>query len=1549
MARRIAHKLASQWRSDDVLQTDENATFELFLLSERVLSGLRKSGFVRPSPIQVEAIPLGLCGFDLVVQAKSGTGKTCVFSTLALQRVDVSKNAVQVLILAPTREIAVQSCDTVCCIGCDTPGLKAYAFIGGVPIAEDLRKLSQCHVAAGTLGRLLQLVKQRALSLTSVGLVVLDEADQLLNESFESDLRELWSRLPPNRQVVATSATYPPEVARTLEEELLHQPAIVRLGAEMPTLLGVTQWYCVAQGTEESAWFSRKLLALVGILRSLPFLQCLVFLNSQARAQSLAERLSYAGFKAELLSGAQDQSDRLKALVCLKAFRCRILVSTDLGARGIDAERVNLVVNFDVARDLDTHLHRSGRAGRYGTVGQTITLVTGRLELDQLLQLCSPLKLDIRPLPGFPSLEPGDGETGVNGHAPEDDPGNCTVNDDVAEHSSSDFEVNDVANGGHSDDCDVKDSGGTTDTEEKLEGMVPPPVKDVKMPAAEHKVLPETVDPFQVSTEPSPIPHTFVQCQQPEPVAAGPTPNGEAVVVSSSDFGVNEVAGEARCDDHEVSDGGSTTDTEENLEGMLRLPVEDAKVPTAEDKDLRETTYHLEVPTEPSPTLDTFVQCQQPEPTVVGPAPNGEVAEASSGDFGVIGIAGEACCYGCEVNDDESAIDPEQKLKGMLRPPANEVKEKEVLPETTYPLEPSPTLDTFIECQQPEPTGVLLTPNRALAEASSGGFGVCDVAGEASPDDCGVSDDGSTVDPEQELEEVQPPTVHIDKVPAAKYEILPYIGDPLRVPAEPSPTINTFVERQQVGPTVVEPTRNKEAAEASFGDFGGNDHAGEACFDDYELSDDGSTIDSLEGVVPPLASDVKVPTVEGEVLPKTSDPLWVPTGPSQPLDIFVQCQQPEPTVGPTWNGEVAEASSSDSGVNDVAAEARSDDCGVSDDGSTIDPEEIYPLRVPSPTRDTFVQCQQPEPGLELAPNGEAWCNLSWPPEPSMGVELAAHIKAAKEAFYRSFGDSSQLEQMQSTALKDYPSSCSCHTDALDGHVSPVDDVFSVLHAMAAADELFCTSEQRREPSLVALYSESAGTEGADAGGGGSCPSHNWRSGPTAITLEGKGLSRREDISSAPNGKAAAWETLHAFQLQQEAGLVASNSDAASDSDCSSEDSFVTCCSHEELSSTALESQVVSVAQAQRDNFVSNSKTAAGEVPCPSEHQWEASLVTLNSDITRTEAVRKKGCVSPRLRKELIGASLEATVPILSHAQNGVISALDVKAIAHSLPCSSQKGRKLEMKSEVALVKDANVRRKEHPSRSHNPCFDSNGLNQTKAQEKRSTQGSMGKCKDTANWIMEYLNLTREKKDQSVTAGSSRLSSASLKLKQPVSERVDVVKDEKVRTPQKSLIQATTTRKGNSSEWVRNVPGTTHQERRQLKVDPSSESEESDGRECSGLPVQHERHKQPSYPQSSQIRYPVKTYLESPANAVTSPRSYRMNRGPTSRTDMCDRCTLKCEAIRTACCEAQRSSRGSAVSSFPYSWTQMQASGWSQNWFQWYQWYLRAMLQMNGYQ
>ncbi|XP_064489523.1 probable ATP-dependent RNA helicase DDX20 [Ornithodoros turicata] len=401
MARRVAHNLDVRWRSNDVKHT-EDVTFANLMLSNATLSGLRKAGFERPSPVQLQAIPLGLCGFDLVVQAKSGTGKTCVFSVISLERISLDTGRLQVLILAPTREIAVQSCDVLNCIGCDHGGLACYAFIGGIPRKEDEKKLEKCHIAVGTPGRIKQLIELGVMKTSSIRLFVLDEADKLLHDSFEESISWIYACLPESKQVMALSATYPIEMAALLKK-YLNNPSVIRIGADDPALLGLAQFYKVVPHSHQPGTvFRYKLQFAVEILRKLQFSQCLIFLNSQARAKSLVEALKVKNLPADLIAGNQTQTERLTSLARLKGFRCRILVSTDLTARGIDAEQVNLVINYDIPWDLETYLHRTGRAGRYGTSGTCISFVTSQ-ELESFLSLCTRGNIEITT---FPDLFP---------------------------------------------------------------------------------------------------------------------------------------------------------------------------------------------------------------------------------------------------------------------------------------------------------------------------------------------------------------------------------------------------------------------------------------------------------------------------------------------------------------------------------------------------------------------------------------------------------------------------------------------------------------------------------------------------------------------------------------------------------------------------------------------------------------------------------------------------------------------------------------------------------------------------------------------------------------------------------------------------------------------------------------------------------------------------------------------------------------------------------------------------------------------------------------
>ncbi|XP_071624468.1 probable ATP-dependent RNA helicase DDX20 [Heliangelus exortis] len=387
-------------RTRDVLLPGGPADFGSLLLSAPVLSGLEAAGFRRPSPVQLKAIPLGRCGLDLIVQAKSGTGKTCVFSAIALEAVLLDSPATQILILAPTREIAVQIHAVITTIGIKMEGLECHVFIGGTPLNQDKARLKKCHIAVGSPGRIKQLIELDYLNTASIRLFILDEADKLLEEgSFQEQINWIYSSLPANKQMLAVSATYPESLADALTR-YMREPTFVRLNPTDPSLIGLKQYYKIVNSHPlPHKTFEEKTQHLQELFSKIPFNQALVFSNLHSRAQHLAEILTSRGFPAECISGSMNQTQRLDAMAKLKQFHCRVLISTDLTSRGIDAEKVNLVVNLDVPLDWETYLHRIGRAGRFGTLGLSVTFCCRGEEENMMMKIAQKCNLQLLPLP----------------------------------------------------------------------------------------------------------------------------------------------------------------------------------------------------------------------------------------------------------------------------------------------------------------------------------------------------------------------------------------------------------------------------------------------------------------------------------------------------------------------------------------------------------------------------------------------------------------------------------------------------------------------------------------------------------------------------------------------------------------------------------------------------------------------------------------------------------------------------------------------------------------------------------------------------------------------------------------------------------------------------------------------------------------------------------------------------------------------------------------------------------------------------------------------
>ncbi|XP_034063383.1 probable ATP-dependent RNA helicase DDX20 [Gymnodraco acuticeps] len=402
--RRAAHDIETRKRTDDVLLS-EGIDFSSLLLSQPVLEGLSSAGFQKPSPIQLKAIPLGRCGLDLIVQAKSGTGKTCVFCTIALDSLVLENPATQVLVLAPTREIAVQIHSVVMAIGCAVEGLECHVFIGGRPVSQDKTNLKKCHIAVGSPGRIKQLIELEMLSTASIRLFVLDEADKLLEEgSFQEQINWIFSSLPVNKQMLALSATYPESLAQHLTR-YMREPTFVRLNPSDLGLKGLKQYYKLVQSHPlPHMVFQEKVQHLLELFSKIPFNQALVFSNLHTRAQHLADILSSKGLPAVCISGGLTQDQRLEAMSKLKQYQCRVLISTDLTSRGIDAEKVNLVINLDVPQDWETYMHRIGRAGRFGTQGLAVTYCCHGEEENKMMAIAQKCALTLSMLPS--TIEP---------------------------------------------------------------------------------------------------------------------------------------------------------------------------------------------------------------------------------------------------------------------------------------------------------------------------------------------------------------------------------------------------------------------------------------------------------------------------------------------------------------------------------------------------------------------------------------------------------------------------------------------------------------------------------------------------------------------------------------------------------------------------------------------------------------------------------------------------------------------------------------------------------------------------------------------------------------------------------------------------------------------------------------------------------------------------------------------------------------------------------------------------------------------------------------
>ena len=350
---------------------ESSVNFNSFGLSDALLKVLEEVGYEVPSAIQEQCITHLLNGHDVIGQAQTGTGKTAAFALPLIDRIDLNNNQVQLLVLVPTRELAIQVSEAIQTYARHLKGFHVLPIYGGQSYDVQLRPLKRgVHAVVGTPGRVMDHLKRGTLKLNSLKALVLDEADEMLKMGFIDDVKWVMEKLPKERQIALFSATIP-DVIRRVAEKFLNSPKVVKVKTKTATAQTISQRYWLVGGVH-------KLDALTRILEVESFDALLIFVRTKTATIDLAEKLSARGFTAEAINGDIAQNQRERIITQLKNGKIDILIATDVAARGLDVDRISHVVNYDIPQDPESYVHRIGRTGRAGREGKAILFVAPR-------------------------------------------------------------------------------------------------------------------------------------------------------------------------------------------------------------------------------------------------------------------------------------------------------------------------------------------------------------------------------------------------------------------------------------------------------------------------------------------------------------------------------------------------------------------------------------------------------------------------------------------------------------------------------------------------------------------------------------------------------------------------------------------------------------------------------------------------------------------------------------------------------------------------------------------------------------------------------------------------------------------------------------------------------------------------------------------------------------------------------------------------------------------------------------------------------------------
>lgn len=368
-------------------------TFEEMCLDTRIMRAIAEMGFEQPSPIQAQSIPIAVEGKDMIGQARTGTGKTASFGIPMLQRINPKDKNLQAIVLCPTRELAIQSANEIRKLAKFLHGIKVLPIYGGQEISKQIRSLKGgVQIVIGTPGRVMDHLRRHTLKPQTVDIVVLDEADEMLNMGFREDIETILGQLPEERQTMLFSATMPKPILE-IAKRYLHEPEIVKVIQKELTVPKIEQYYYEVNPRKKNEVLSRLLDMYDPSLS-------LVFCNTKRKVDELVADLKGRGYFAEGLHGDMKQSQRDRVMNGFRNGCTDILVATDVAARGIDVDDVEAVFNYDVPQDDEYYVHRIGRTGRAGREGRAFTLVVGKeiYKLKDIQRYCK-TKIRRQPIP----------------------------------------------------------------------------------------------------------------------------------------------------------------------------------------------------------------------------------------------------------------------------------------------------------------------------------------------------------------------------------------------------------------------------------------------------------------------------------------------------------------------------------------------------------------------------------------------------------------------------------------------------------------------------------------------------------------------------------------------------------------------------------------------------------------------------------------------------------------------------------------------------------------------------------------------------------------------------------------------------------------------------------------------------------------------------------------------------------------------------------------------------------------------------------------------